>query len=67
METIADWLTGLPSWEAASEVLRLDLLEELLLATLLGGVVGWERETSGKPAGFRSRATLTRVRDYVGS
>ena len=39
-------------------MLRLDLLGELLLATLLGGVVGWERETSGKPAGLRTNIMI---------
>ncbi len=38
--------------------LRLDLLGSLLLAALLGGVVGLEREWSGKPAGFRTNLLI---------
>ncbi|MEJ2502151.1 MAG: MgtC/SapB family protein [Gemmatimonadota bacterium] len=40
------------------ETLRLDLLARLLLAALLGGVVGLEREWSGKPAGFRTNLLI---------
>src|SRR5688572_19351826 len=40
------------------EVLRLDLLGELVLATVLGGVIGWEREASGKPAGLRTNILI---------
>src|SRR5947207_1781815 len=40
------------------EVLRLDLLGKLALATFLGGVIGWERESSGKPAGLRTNILI---------
>ena len=40
------------------EVLQIDLLLKLLLATVLGGVIGWERETSGKPAGLRTNILI---------
>jgi putative Mg2+ transporter-C (MgtC) family protein len=33
---------------------RLDLLGELVLAVLIGGAIGLEREASGKPAGLRT-------------
>src|SRR5258708_12234456 len=33
--------------------LRIDLLVKLLLAALMGGTVGFERELAGKPAGLR--------------
>jgi putative Mg2+ transporter-C (MgtC) family protein len=53
------------------EVLRIDLLGKLALATVLGGVIGWEREASGKPAGLRTNilicigaALLTEVSIY---
>lgn len=48
---------GLPAleWAAAFE---LDLLVRLLLATLLGGIVGLERELSGKPAGLRTNILI---------
>lgn len=38
--------------------LRLDLLGRLLLAAALGGLVGIEREWSGKPAGFRTNLLI---------
>ncbi|HJU89248.1 MAG TPA: MgtC/SapB family protein [Gemmatimonadaceae bacterium] len=38
--------------------LRLDLLAKLLLAVVLGGVVGLERELSGKPAGLRTNILI---------
>lgn len=38
--------------------LRLDLLGRLLLAAVLGGVIGLEREASGKPAGFRTNLLI---------
>ena len=54
-----DNLANLPwipeSWAAA---LQLDLLGRLLLASLLGGVIGIEREVSGKPAGLRTNLLI---------
>ena len=44
--------------DLAREVLRLDLLGKLMLATVLGGVIGWERESSGKPAGLRTNILI---------
>lgn len=38
--------------------LRLDLLVKLGLAVLLGGVIGFERELSGKPAGLRTNILI---------
>ncbi|MFW6079897.1 MAG: MgtC/SapB family protein [Gemmatimonadota bacterium] len=38
--------------------LRLDLLLRLLLAAVLGGAIGLEREASGKPAGFRTNLLI---------
>jgi putative Mg2+ transporter-C (MgtC) family protein len=38
--------------------LRLDLLLKLLLATLLGGIIGLEREIAGKPAGLRTNILI---------
>lgn len=38
--------------------LRLDLLLRLLLATALGGLIGLEREISGKPAGLRTNILI---------
>ena len=38
--------------------LRLDLLVKLGLAVLLGGIVGFERELAGKPAGLRTNILI---------
>ena len=40
------------------EALRLTLLFKLLLATLLGGAIGFEREVAGKPAGLRTNILI---------
>ena len=40
------------------ETLRLTLLLKLLLATLLGGAIGFEREIAGKPAGLRTNILI---------
>jgi putative Mg2+ transporter-C (MgtC) family protein len=48
-----DWLD--PTW---IEALRLSLLGRLLLATVLGGLVGLERELAGKPAGLRTNILI---------
>ena len=58
MDSIAGWLTGMQDWAAARDVLRLDLLGKLVLATILGGVIGWEREASGKAAGLRTNILI---------
>jgi len=50
-----DWLTSLPQ---AYPELRLDLLGGLLLSTILGGAIGWEREHAGKPAGLRTNILI---------
>jgi len=38
--------------------LRLDLLVRLVLAVVLGGAIGWEREASSKPAGLRTNILI---------
>jgi putative Mg2+ transporter-C (MgtC) family protein len=43
---------------AAVEAFRLSVLAKLLLATLLGGAVGLEREMAGKPAGLRTNILI---------
>lgn len=40
------------------ETFRLELLLQLVLAVLLGGAVGLERELSGKPAGLRTNILI---------
>jgi putative Mg2+ transporter-C (MgtC) family protein len=54
VDTIQGWISGTSMFA----VLRLDLLAKLALATLLGGVIGWEREASGKPAGLRTNILI---------
>ncbi|HSR40604.1 MAG TPA: MgtC/SapB family protein [Longimicrobiales bacterium] len=50
-------ISGLQAF-LASGGLRLDLLGRLVLATVLGGLVGLEREMSGKPAGLRTNILI---------
>ena len=38
--------------------LRLDLLIKLVIAVLLGGIIGFERELAGKPAGLRTNILI---------
>jgi putative Mg2+ transporter-C (MgtC) family protein len=49
---------GALSLRDVSETLRLVLLLKLLLATILGGAVGLEREIAGKPAGLRTNILI---------
>jgi putative Mg2+ transporter-C (MgtC) family protein len=51
-----EWLSG----EGAlwAETLHLELLGRLVLAAVLGGMIGLEREASGKPAGFRTNLLI---------
>ncbi len=55
MDTIIEWLTEL---HAAHPELRLDLLGHLLLATVLGGAIGFERQHAHKPAGLRTNILI---------
>jgi putative Mg2+ transporter-C (MgtC) family protein len=41
-----------------ARVLRLDLLVKLALAVFLGGIIGFEREVAGKPAGLRTNILI---------
>lgn len=40
------------------EIFRLELMLQLVLATVLGGAVGLERELEGKPAGLRTNILI---------
>src|SRR5215470_14738277 len=40
------------------QVLRLELWLQVVLATLLGGAIGLERELAGKPAGLRTNILI---------
>jgi putative Mg2+ transporter-C (MgtC) family protein len=44
--------------DLVSMIPRGDLLVALLLASVLGGAIGMERELSGKPAGFRTNLLI---------
>lgn len=55
MPGLLDWFLSLPT---AHPGLRLDLLGGLVLATILGGAIGWEREYSRKPAGLRTNILI---------
>ena len=41
-----------------ARILRVDLLIKLSLAVLLGGIIGFERELAGKPAGLRTNILI---------
>jgi putative Mg2+ transporter-C (MgtC) family protein len=41
-----------------ARILRADLLLKLVLAVALGGVIGFEREIAGKPAGLRTNILI---------
>jgi putative Mg2+ transporter-C (MgtC) family protein len=45
-------------WGAIVSTLRLDLLVNLVIAIVLGGAVGLERELGGKPAGLRTNILI---------
>ena len=42
-----------------ARVLRLELLVQLVLAVVLGGAIGLERELKGKPAGLRTNILIS--------
>lgn len=44
--------------ERVIEVFQLELMLQLVLATLLGGAIGLERELGGKPAGLRTNILI---------
>jgi putative Mg2+ transporter-C (MgtC) family protein len=48
----------MPGFSDMAEALRLELLLQVLLATLMGGAIGMERELSGKPAGLRTNILI---------
>ena len=51
-------MSGLPDWAQLTADLRLDLLLKLVMAVVLGGAVGLEREIAGKPAGLRTNILI---------
>ncbi len=55
MPGFLDWLLSLPE---TYPNLRLELLGGLILATVLGGAIGWEREYARKPAGLRTNILI---------
>ena len=55
---MSDLLDRLLTLHADYPELRLDLLVRLLLASVLGGGIGWEREHAHKPAGLRTNILI---------
>lgn len=53
-----EFLTGTWEWLQGLEALRIDLLGRLILAAILGGAIGWDREANGKPAGLRTNILI---------
>lgn len=53
-QTVSEWWVTNP-WV---DTLRLDLALKLVMAAILGGAIGFEREWSGKPAGFRTNQLI---------
>jgi putative Mg2+ transporter-C (MgtC) family protein len=51
-------LAAAPAATGLVAALKLELLVKLVLACILGGVVGLEREISGKPAGLRTNILI---------
>src|SRR3954447_2066134 len=49
---------SLPQMMEVVRTLRLDLLVKLSLAVVLGGIIGFEREIAGKPAGLRTNILI---------
>jgi putative Mg2+ transporter-C (MgtC) family protein len=58
MPPVSDLLFLLPPPPEWLADLRLDLLGRLVLAAVLGGLIGIEREISGKPAGLRTNILI---------
>jgi putative Mg2+ transporter-C (MgtC) family protein len=57
--TLAELAILQPAWlDGIITTLRLDLLAKLLLAVVLGGMIGLERELSGKAAGLRTNILI---------
>lgn len=55
---LADLRDYLPTIAGLAADLRIDLLLKLSLAVVLGGIIGIERELSGKPAGLRTNILI---------
>jgi putative Mg2+ transporter-C (MgtC) family protein len=51
-------LAAAPSGRQVVEVFRLELLGKLVMAVILGGAIGLERELKGKPAGLRTNILI---------
>lgn len=51
-------LERLIDFTAAHPEMRLDLLANLILALVLGGAIGWERQHAQKPAGLRTNVLI---------
>ncbi len=53
-----EWLPAVTSWLQEMMAMHREMVLRLLLAAALGGMIGLEREASGKPAGFRTNLLI---------
>jgi putative Mg2+ transporter-C (MgtC) family protein len=53
-----EWLPAITTWLQDALALHREVVLRLLLAAALGGMIGLEREASGKPAGFRTNLLI---------
>jgi putative Mg2+ transporter-C (MgtC) family protein len=53
-----EWLSELVGWTVDVFASQFETILRLVLAAALGGMVGLEREASGKPAGFRTNLLI---------
>ena len=58
MTALPELAAAVPDFSQLISTLRLDLLLKLGMAVILGGVIGLEREISGKPAGLRTNILI---------
>lgn len=58
MENLLQDAVAVARWIEGLDGLRLDLLVKMMLATVLGGIIGVERESRGKAAGFRTNVLI---------
>jgi putative Mg2+ transporter-C (MgtC) family protein len=53
-----EWLPAITTWLQDALAMHRETVLRLLLAAALGGMIGLEREASGKPAGFRTNLLI---------
>jgi putative Mg2+ transporter-C (MgtC) family protein len=53
-----EWLPAITTWLQDALAMHREMVLRMLLAAALGGMIGLEREASGKPAGFRTNLLI---------